>query len=65
MGGRKPAKMQLEEGERREAGFNPMKKRSCTDVLCLLLFVVFLGGWAGVAYVGITQVPCVYVIMIP
>ena len=24
----------------------PIKNRSCTDVLCLLLFIVFLVGWA-------------------
>jgi hypothetical protein len=52
--GKKSAKMELE-GEP-QTTFNPMKRRSCTDVICLLLFVVFLCGWAGVAYVGISQV---------
>lgn len=28
----------------------PTKKRKCTDVLCLLLFLVFLGGWGFVGY---------------
>ena len=32
---------------------NPIvKKRSCTDVLCILLFVAFLGGWGVVAFFG-------------
>eukprot|EP00092_Neocalanus_flemingeri_P022536 GFUD01024438.1.p1 GENE.GFUD01024438.1~~GFUD01024438.1.p1 ORF type:complete len:770 (+),score=149.75 GFUD01024438.1:193-2502(+) len=29
------------------------KRRSCTDVLCLILFLVFLGGWGAVAFLGI------------
>ena len=33
----------------------PVKKRSCTDLLCLLLFVALLGGWGFVAYIGFTQ----------
>jgi hypothetical protein len=33
----------------------PVKNRSCTDVLCFLLFLVFLGGWGVVAYIGISQ----------
>merc|ERR550519_283297 len=28
------------------------RKRSCTDVLCLILFLVFLGAWGFVAYMG-------------
>merc|ERR1712013_352591 len=33
---------------------SPMvKRRSCTDVICLLLFLVFLGGWGAVAFLGI------------
>lgn len=27
----------------------PINKRSCTDVICLLLFLVFLGAWIAVA----------------
>ena len=27
--------------------------RSCTDILCLLLFVVFIGGWIAVGVIGI------------
>jgi len=38
----------------RADGNNPIvKKRSCTDVLCILLFFGFLGGWAVVAFFGI------------
>ena len=36
-----------------EADFQgPVHNRSCTDVICLVLFLVFLGGWAFVAYIG-------------
>jgi len=28
------------------------RKRSCTDVICFLLFLAFLGGWAFVAFLG-------------
>ncbi|XP_047737177.1 choline transporter-like protein 2 isoform X1 [Hyalella azteca] len=31
----------------------PVKSRSCTDILCLLLFVMFLVGWGVVAAFGI------------
>jgi len=31
------------------------KNRSCTDVICLLLFLVFLGGWGFVAFIGFRQ----------
>ena len=31
----------------------PINKRSCTDVICLLLFLAFLGGWAFIAAFGI------------
>ena len=38
----------------RDDGNNPIeKKRSCTDVICLLLFIVFLGAWGAVAFFGI------------
>jgi len=30
----------------------PIKNRSCTDILCLLLFVFCIAGWAGVSYIG-------------
>lgn len=30
----------------------PLKNRSCTDVICLLLFVFFLVGWGAVAFYG-------------
>lgn len=33
----------------------PVKKRKCTDVLCILLFLALLGGWGFVAFFGITQ----------
>jgi len=32
----------------------PTKDRSCTDVLCLLVFVAFLIGWGVVGYFGFT-----------
>ena len=28
-------------------------QRSCTDVLCLLVFVAFLAGWAAVAFLSV------------
>ena len=30
----------------------PVKSRSCTDILCLLLFLVCIVAWGGVSYVG-------------
>ena len=30
----------------------PIDKRGCTDVLCLLLLLAFLGGWIFVAYMA-------------
>ncbi|XP_065169791.1 choline transporter-like 2 isoform X2 [Atheta coriaria] len=33
----------------------PMKNRSCTDILCLGLFVVFIGCWIGVACYAYTH----------
>ena len=33
----------------------PVKKRSCTDILCLLLFLAFIGGWIFVAYLAFSQ----------
>ena len=33
----------------------PVKKRSCTDWYCLILFLAFLGGWGFIAYVGFTN----------
>ncbi|XP_044258638.1 choline transporter-like 2 isoform X2 [Tribolium madens] len=27
----------------------PLRRRSCTDIICLLIFFVFIGCWAGVA----------------
>jgi len=29
-----------------------VKKRSCTDIICLLLFIAFLVGWGAVAFLG-------------
>jgi len=31
---------------------NPISKRSCTDIPCFLLLLVFLGGWGVIAYYG-------------
>jgi len=33
----------------------PVKKRSCTDVICLLLFLVLLGAWGGVAFLAFQE----------
>ncbi|XP_055591985.1 choline transporter-like 2 isoform X3 [Uranotaenia lowii] len=33
----------------------PLSKRSCTDIPCLFLFVVFLGCWGAVAYYAINH----------
>lgn len=44
--------LQLQTGEpnKFDPSFSgPIKNRSCTDVLCLLIFVIFLIGWAVVA----------------
>jgi len=36
-----------------EKGTSAIKrKRSCTDVICLLLFLVFLAGWGFIAFLG-------------
>ncbi|XP_065576123.1 choline transporter-like protein 2 isoform X1 [Artemia franciscana] len=32
----------------------PVKNRSCTDIICLLLFLFFLGGWGIVGYFAFT-----------
>jgi hypothetical protein len=39
-----------------EPEFTEAKDRKCTDVLCLLLFVLFWGGMAAIAVVGFKQV---------
>ena len=36
--------------------FTEDKDRKCTDVLCLLLFIVFWGGMVAIAAVGFSQV---------
>jgi len=28
--------------------YQPLNKRSCTDVICLLIFVIFIGCWAAI-----------------
>ena len=30
----------------------PVKNRSCTDILCLIIFVAFLFGWGVIGYYG-------------
>ncbi|KAI4460117.1 choline transporter-like (slc family 44) [Holotrichia oblita] len=30
----------------------PLKNRSCTDVICLFIFIVFVGCWAGIGIYG-------------
>ncbi|CAF4783556.1 unnamed protein product [Pieris macdunnoughi] len=33
----------------------PIHNRSCTDILWLIVFVLFLGGWGYVGYYGLTR----------
>jgi choline transporter-like protein 2/4/5 len=33
----------------------PLKNRSCTDIICLLLFLIFIGCWAGIAIYAFTS----------
>ncbi|XP_025834918.1 CTL-like protein 2, partial [Agrilus planipennis] len=33
----------------------PLERRSCTDVLCLLLFIVFLVCWALIGFLALTK----------
>jgi len=33
----------------------PMQKRSCTDIICLLLFIAFIVAWAAVGIYGKEQ----------
>lgn len=33
----------------------PVRRRSCTDIICLVLFLVFLGAWGFVAFVGMSE----------
>ena len=33
----------------------PVRNRSCTDVICLGLFLALLGGWGFVAYIGFSE----------
>ena len=37
------------------ASASPIHRRSCTDILCLLLWLVFVAGWAAVAAFVFTQ----------
>ena len=34
---------------------SPISKRSCTDILCFLLFLAFLGGWGVVTFFAIQK----------
>merc|ERR1712023_62834 len=34
-------------------GFEPFSKRKCTDILCLILFILFLCVWFGLLGIGI------------
>ncbi|XP_022130827.2 choline transporter-like 2 isoform X1 [Pieris rapae] len=41
---------------RYDPNFNgPIHNRSCTDILWLIVFVLFLGGWGYVGYYGLTR----------
>ena len=31
----------------------PLKKHHCTDIICLALFLVFLGAWVFVAFMAV------------
>ncbi|XP_021362366.1 choline transporter-like protein 2 isoform X2 [Mizuhopecten yessoensis] len=33
----------------------PIKNRSCTDIICCLLFLIFIGGFAGVSYLAFSN----------
>ena len=33
----------------------PVRKRGCTDILCSLLFLAFIGGWIFVAYLAFSK----------
>ncbi|XP_023337602.1 choline transporter-like protein 4 [Eurytemora carolleeae] len=48
-------KKQEMESEEKQKIHNPTKSRSCTDVLCLLLFLAFLGGWGAISYIAFSQ----------
>jgi hypothetical protein len=36
----------------------PLQKRSCTDIICLLLFIAFIVAWAAVGIYGKEQICC-------
>ncbi|CAK1548239.1 unnamed protein product [Leptosia nina] len=41
---------------RYDPNFNgPIHNRSCTDILWLIVFIIFLGGWGYVGYYGFTK----------
>ncbi|XP_060534569.1 choline transporter-like 2 isoform X2 [Cylas formicarius] len=41
---------------RYDPDFNgPLKNRSCTDIICLLLFLVFIACWAGIGWYAIVN----------
>ena len=33
----------------------PVRNRRCTDIICLCLFLAFLGGWAFVTYFAVSE----------
>ncbi|XP_028139866.1 choline transporter-like 2 isoform X3 [Diabrotica virgifera virgifera] len=33
----------------------PLRKRSCTDILCLMIFLVFIGAWIGIGIYAYTN----------
>lgn len=43
----------------------PLSKRSCTDVLCLLIFIVFLGCWGFVGFYGEFQKEKLFILFVP
>ncbi|XP_072167973.1 choline transporter-like protein 4 [Diadema setosum] len=51
----KPAKSKYGKSRPHDPTFNgPIKKRGCTDVICCLIFLAFLGGQGFIAYIAFT-----------
>ena len=55
MGNKQSNKNETPEVDKEDIRDGPVKKRGCTDILCLLLFLAFIGGWIFVAYLAFSQ----------
>ena len=55
MGNKQSNKNETPEVDKEDVRDGPVKKRGCTDILCLLLFLAFIGGWIFVAYLAFSQ----------